>query len=155
MEMIESEKPKKFEPVSPIKVFAGAKLNGKNPTKAPANAVINKMEISGEPFKTNIINKETADITEIPVDRPSSPSIKLMAFVTPTIHPIVKRIENISFSSSVPKKVGVISSILTPNITAITPANTCPSNFVVGRMVLISSITQKIDRIIIPKDMPN
>ena len=68
MEIIEREKPKKLEPVSPINVFAGAKLNGKNPTNAPANAVINKIEISGEPFNTNIINNDTADMTEIPAD---------------------------------------------------------------------------------------
>ena len=67
---MESENPKKFEPVSPIKVFAGAKLNGKNPTKAPASAVINKMEINGEPFNTKIIISETADITDIPADKP-------------------------------------------------------------------------------------
>lgn len=47
---MESENPKKLEPVSPIKVLAGAKLNGKNPTKAPAKAVINKMAISGDPI---------------------------------------------------------------------------------------------------------
>ena len=67
---MESENPKKLDPVSPIKVLAGAKLNGKNPTNAPASAVINKIEINGEPFSTKIIIKETADITEIPADNP-------------------------------------------------------------------------------------
>ena len=155
MEIIEREKPKKLEPVSPINVFAGAKLNGKNPTNAPANAVINKIEISGEPFKTNIINNDTADMTEIPADSPSKPSIKLMAFVTPTIHPIVKIIENASFNSCVSKKAGVISSILTPNATTIVAAITCPSNFTIGLIVTISSVTQKIDITIIPKNIPN
>lgn len=138
-----------------IKVFAGAKLNGKNPTKAPEIAVISKMEISGEPFNTNIINKDTADITEIPADSPSNPSIKLIELVTPTIHPIVRRIENASFSSSVGKKAGVISSILTPNATTMIAANTCPANFTIGFMVIISSMTQKMDITIIPKNIPS
>lgn len=137
-----------------IKVFAGAKLNGKNPTNAPAKAVINKIEISGEPFSTNIINRDTADITEIPADNPSNPSIKLIAFVTPTIHPMVKIMENASLSSGVVKNAGVISSILTPKATTTIAANTCPNSFTSGFMVLISSITQKIDIMIIPKNIP-
>src|SRR5699024_8678064 len=83
IEIIDSENPKKFEPVSPIKVLAGEKLNGKNPTKAPASAVINNIAIIGESLSTNIINNEIADITDIPEDNPSNPSIKLIAFVTP------------------------------------------------------------------------
>lgn len=138
-----------------IKVFAGAKLNGKNPTNAPAIAVINKIDISGEPFNTNIINKDTADITEIPADNPSSPSIKLMALVTPTIHPIVKIMENASLSSGVAKNAGVISSILMPKVTTTIAANTCPANFTIGFMVFISSTIQKIDIITIPKNIPN
>ncbi len=138
-----------------IKVFAGAKLNGRNPTNAPASAVISKIEISGEPFSTNIINKDTADITDIPADNPSSPSIKLMALVTPTIHPIVRIMENISFSSGVVKNAGVISSILTPKATTTMAANTCPSNFTIGFIVLISSMIQKMDMITIPKNIPN
>lgn len=98
---MDSENPKKFEPVSPINVLAGAKLNGKNPTKEPARAVINNIEIIGELLSKNIINNDTADITEIPADKPSKPSIKLIAFVTPTIQPIVNIIENASFNSSV------------------------------------------------------
>lgn len=38
----------KFEPVSPINVFAGLKLNGKNPISAPANAVTKSIAITGE-----------------------------------------------------------------------------------------------------------
>lgn len=146
---------KSLIPYLRIKVFAGAKLNGKNPTNAPAIAVINKIDISGEPFNTNIINKDTADITEIPADSPSNPSIKLIALVTITIHPMVTMIEKTSFNSSVGRKAGVISSILIPNATAITAANTCPSNFTIGFMVLISSIIQKIDNTTIPKNIPN
>lgn len=155
IEIIESENPRKLEPVSPINVLAGAKLNGRNPTNDPANAVINRIEISGDSLSTNIINKETADITEIPADNPSNPSIKLMALVTPTIHPIVKRIEKASFNSSVGKKAGVISSILIPNDTATIAANTCPANFTIGFIVIMSSMTQKMDITTIPKNIPH
>ena len=48
IDTIESMYPKKFEPVSPINVFAGEKLNGKNPTSAPINDVIINIAIIGE-----------------------------------------------------------------------------------------------------------
>ena len=44
MEIIDNIYPRKFEPVSPIKVLAGEKLNGKNPTNEPHNAVINMVD---------------------------------------------------------------------------------------------------------------
>ena len=154
MDIMEREKPKKLEPVSPINVLAGAKLNGKNPTNAPAIAVINNIEISGDPFNTNIINNDTADITEIPADSPSNPSIKLIALVTPTIQPIVNAIENASFSSLVGKNSGVISSILMPKDTTTIAARTCPNNFTIGFIVIISSNIQKIDITIVPKNIP-
>ena len=37
IDVIAIQYPKKLDPVSPINVFAGAKLNGKNPTNAPIN----------------------------------------------------------------------------------------------------------------------
>ncbi len=94
IEITANENPKKFEPTSPIKVLAGLKLNGKNPTIAPLNAVINKMAINGDLFKVNIINKEMHEIKLIPDDKPSKPSIKLIALVIPIIQPIVRIYEN-------------------------------------------------------------
>ena len=82
IEITANENPKKFEPVSPINVLAGVKLNGKNPTNAPASAVISTIDINDDPFNTNITNNESADITDIPDDSPSKPSIKFIAFVT-------------------------------------------------------------------------
>ena len=86
---MDKENPRKFDPVSPINVFAGEKLNGKNPTSAPASAVIKTIDTSGEPFKTNITNNDTADMTEIPAANPSKPSIRLMQFIIDTINIIV------------------------------------------------------------------
>lgn len=70
IDIIDNEYPKKFEPVSPINVLAGVKLNGKNPTKEPAKAAINIIDTKGDPLSTNIINNDTADITDIPADKP-------------------------------------------------------------------------------------
>lgn len=81
--------PKKLEPTSPTNVLAGLKLNGKNPTIPPARAVINIIDNIDEPFVANIINNDIQDISEIPEDKPSNPSIKFIALVIPTIHPIV------------------------------------------------------------------
>ena len=94
IEITARENPRKLEPVSPINVFAGLKLYGKNPIIAPANAVIKIIAISGDSFNENIINKDKHDINDTPEDNPSKPSIKLIAFVIPTIHPTVKIYEN-------------------------------------------------------------
>ena len=116
--IIEIVYPKKFEPVSPINVFAGAKLNGKNPTNAPASAVINIIGTIAEPFNKNIINNDIADITDIPDDNPSKPSIKFIEFVTPTIHTIVTIVDKISPNSGACIIDTLMLSILIPNATA-------------------------------------
>ena len=68
--IIDVANPKKLDPVSPINVFAGAKLNGKNPTNAPVSAVIKTTAIDGEPFIINIINNDIDEIAVIPEDNP-------------------------------------------------------------------------------------
>ena len=80
--------PKNVEPVSPIKMDAGFRLYGMNPTQAPASAA-RMTAISVSP-----INSATASIVieamdETPTARPSRPSIRLTAFVMATIHRIV------------------------------------------------------------------
>lgn len=115
--------PKKLEPVSPIKVLAGLKLNGKKPANAPANAVIMIIAINGDSFKEKIINNEIQDIIVIPEDSPSNPSIRLMAFVIPTIHPIVNIIEKASLISIDGKKGNSKSPKRNPNATTIIAAN--------------------------------
>ena len=149
IDIIDSEYPKKFEPVSPINVLAGVKLNGKNPTREPAKAAINIIDTSGEPLSTKIINNDTADITDIPADSPSKPSIKLIAFVIPTIQIIVIITDNVSLSSTSFRNG--TSSILIPNSTATIAAAICPINFVIGFIGLISSTMHTIPIIIIPK----
>ena len=70
IDIIDNENPIKFEPVSPMNVFAGAKLNGRKPTNAPANAVISTIDTNDEPFSTKIISNDIADITDMPDDSP-------------------------------------------------------------------------------------
>ena len=90
IDIIAKEKPKKLEPISPINVLAGLKLNGKNPTIAPPNAAINKVAINGELLRVKIINNEKQEIKVIPEDNPSKPSIKLIALVIPIIQQTVR-----------------------------------------------------------------
>ena len=84
-----NEYPKKLEPVSPIYVLAGLKLYGRKPTMLPASAVINIIGTIEAPFNEKIIRSDKHEINVIPDDNPSKPSIKLIAFVIPTIQPIV------------------------------------------------------------------
>ena len=147
--------PKKFEPVSPINVFAGEKLYGKNPTNAPDIAVTITVAIIGESFNTNIINNDIHDINDIPDDNPSNPSIKLIAFVTPTIHIIVTIIENVSLNPILYRNGISKCSILVPNATTIIAAIVCPNNSCHGFNVFISSNVPVIAITITPNNTPS
>ena len=145
--MTASEKPKKLEPASPIKVLAGLKLNGKNPASAPAKAVIIRMAIIGEPFKEKIINSDKQDISDIPEESPSNPSIKLIEFVIPTIHPKVSMVEKMWFNSVNPpssKKGILICAMVIPLFITITADMICAVNFTNGGKPFTSSIKQVI-----------
>ena len=84
IESVAKTNPKKFEPASPIKVLAGLKLYGKNPINPPSSAATKTIAISLAPFKIKITSNDNVEIAETPVARPSNPSIKFIAFVTPT-----------------------------------------------------------------------
>ena len=150
-----NEKPKKFEPMSPINVLAGLKLNGKNPTIAPPSAAINKIAINGDWLSVNIISNEKQDIKVIPDDKPSKPSIKLMAFVIPIIQQTVRIYENQSLSQILSSKNGkLIFSIRIPHATTIIAAIICVINFTQLGIPLESSKKHAIPNIIIPIKNP-
>jgi len=150
------EKPKKFDPVSPIKVFAGVKLNGKKPTIAPANAVISKIEIKDDSFNVNIINNEKQDINVIPEESPSKPSIKFIAFVIPIIQPIVIIYEIQSYKKILLSIKGMfIFSILTPEAVTTIAEIICAKNFIQFGIPLESSIKHVTAKIKIPVTNPN
>ena len=79
--------PKNIEPISPINILAGLKLNIKKPRHAPS--IINVSVISKLPILC-IINAITPivvkNIVPIPAARPSNPSIKLIIFITAIIN---------------------------------------------------------------------
>ena len=84
IEITDKAKPRNSEPVSPINIFAGLKLNGKKPIAPPASATRRIVDVIS--FDIYAIKERVmADIAEIPAASPSSPSIKLTVFVIPTI----------------------------------------------------------------------
>ena len=93
-----------------MKVFAGVKLKGINPSNAPARAVIKIIAIKGESFRAKIISKDRQDITPIPAESPSNPSIKFIAFVIPTIQIIVIVMESASLGMNPPNPPNLIYS---------------------------------------------
>ena len=72
-----------------------------------ANAVINIIAINDVPFNANIINNERHEIKVMPEDKPSNPSIKLIAFIVATI---------ISIEINSGKKGTHLNLIVIPNI---------------------------------------
>jgi len=86
---IERIKPTTNEPVSPIKILAGFILKNKKPRILPAsaNAMIAKLLSFPIVRKIPIVMRL---IKPIPAARPSIPSMKLNAFIIPTMARIVK-----------------------------------------------------------------
>ena len=75
-------------PQSPRKIDAGLKLYRKNPAIAPANAVVNsRMPVLWKMIAT--MHVTTVENSADPAASPSSPSIKLNAFVIHNTHTIV------------------------------------------------------------------
>ena len=81
-----------------------------------AKAVVNIIAINGELFNEKIIISDKHEISVIPEDSPSNPSIKLMAFVIPTIHPTVRIYTKITLEFSILSINSIlVLFILTPN----------------------------------------
>ena len=80
--------PKNSAPVSPINIFAGLKLYGKNPNPAPATAAVKMATLRLSLIKVNASNA-IEDIEETPTAKPSNPSSKFTALHIPTIQNIV------------------------------------------------------------------
>ena len=96
-------KPKKLDPISPINVLAGLKLNGKNPIIPPRSATTKRIASSLAPFNIKTTVNDKAEIAETPPARPSKPSIKLSALVTPIIQKKVRITDNTSFKPYIDK----------------------------------------------------
>ena len=76
-----------------MKIVAGWKFQRRNPSRAPASAK-HSTAMNGWPtwVVRQISPRVSAAIRAIPVDRPSSPSMKLMLLIIPTIQSTVKPI---------------------------------------------------------------
>jgi len=75
-------------PVSPIKIFAGLKLKIRKPNVL-AKRIDPIITTNGLGIKIAIMEMVINAMEETPAAKPSNPSIKLIAFVIPTIHKIV------------------------------------------------------------------
>ena len=102
--------PNNNEPVSPIIIFAGFKLNTKNPKHTPTT-ILPKTTIS---LISNIIAitvKHVTIIADILAPNPSIPSVKFTAFVVPNITNIANGINNHIGSGILIFKKGIIVSV--------------------------------------------
>ncbi|MNP19343.1 hypothetical protein D3C76_1118650 [compost metagenome] len=88
---IARQKPRNNAPESPIKILAGWKLKYRKPKMLPSSNRHSNTTIVF-PIMKAITAIVPIAIADTPAASPSKPSIKLMAFVTPTIHKIVKGI---------------------------------------------------------------
>ena len=105
-----------------MKIFAGLVLKGRNPRHEPARiAVSSALEVSAMVSVTS--SSDSEQIADTPHDRPSSPSMRLMALVSPTIQKIVTGISSHPSVKYVPKKL--MNSIVTSCHTAMNATAIC------------------------------
>ena len=88
-ERIDKANPRKYDPLSPISIFAGLKLYLRNPKLAPVNEA-HIIANSTWPFIKLIKNTPKEKINEVPEANPSKPSIQFIELVIPTIQKEVK-----------------------------------------------------------------
>jgi hypothetical protein len=110
---IDRVKPKNRLPQSPIKIFAGLKLNFKKPRVDPA--IIEEIKATkGRLFWRAYMNIQLEETKEIPLESPSILSRILTALVMPTIQKTVKGMAIIGYEMILiftPKKMTVIAKI--------------------------------------------
>src|ERR1700675_2438226 len=115
-------------PQSPRKMVAGLKLKRRNPRIAPANTIVSS-DRDDDPLK--IATKKTIKVEKSaePAARPSSPSIKLNAFVIPITHRIVMGSPKYQDKCRMPNKTGR-ELIPKPPAYSIAAARPCTANLV-------------------------
>lgn len=106
IDIIARVKPKNIEPVSPMNIFAGLKLNGRKPIQLPARMPVMRITVSvASSTKNEARSIEHAEIADTPQERPSRPSMRFVAFMRNTIQNTVSGIENEPNSRFLPKNV--------------------------------------------------
>lgn len=75
---------RRSEPVSPMNIFAGCRLNIKNPKHAPHSTQPNTV-ISSMPYLAAMTDRHAIIIIEMDAPNPSIPSVRFTAFVAASI----------------------------------------------------------------------
>ena len=122
-----ARKPSTWLPLSPMKTRAGCVLKRRKPSKAPASAAV--VEATGPlPVEMPIQPMASTDNSVVPPARPSSPSERLMALVTPTRNTKLNASDSAAGRSM--RSVSVVDSIDTPpTVTASAHASICAPSF--------------------------
>ena len=139
-----------------MNIFAGFLLKGRNPRHAPTSEAITSAT-SPSDTKSAMTSIEMALMVETPQARPSSPSMRLTAFVMPTIHKTV-----MGTASQPRSQYGLSAKTLgfesvwmtTPWNTATSAAKICTQNLKYARSGDISSTTPKTTIMDAPNKMP-
>ena len=136
-------KPMKSEPASPRKMRAGLKLYGRKPSAEPASAIMTSAT-TGLVCRIEITKMTAAEIVVTPASRPSSPSMKLMAFIIPTYQTSVSGTPTYH-GNSIQLVLGswlnglVVPSMTNPYIIAIDATTICARSLLRGRIPMMSS----------------
>src|SRR3954447_1226810 len=117
-------------PLVPAKIAAGWKFQRRKPSRAPASTK-HRTAISGWPnVSTLMIPIVAAAISAMPDDRPSRPSMKLIALIIPRIQKTVKAtpIAPVSLMSGLPPTGLVTEPTVIPSATAQPASTSCPAS---------------------------
>ncbi len=125
--------PTNITPLVPTKIDAGWKFQRRNPSRAPArtkqSTAMNGWPTGPTAVVRLISPRVNAAISEMPVDSPSSPSMKLMLLIIPTIQTTLKATPNALPSGIWPGPNGfAIVSIVTPSATAPSATTSWPAS---------------------------
>ena len=141
-----------------MNIFAGLRLYGMKPRQPPhraASMTATLLFASETSMETTSIDSEA--IADTPQARPSSPSIRLTEFVTPTIQSIVTgtaRMPTVMACSPVMSRGFETTFMMTPDSTAMTAATICTQNFSHALRFITSSMAPTTTMSIAPSRMP-
>ena len=130
--------PKNIAPVSPMKIRAGLKLNGRKPIHAPTSMAIMHMTFISVSVRSSVRRSVAAEMVETPQDKPSSPSIRFTAFVMAVIQITVTTGANTPSSTVYPKRLNCSMEI--PPNTAMIDAAICIKSLTNAFISYLSSI---------------
>ena len=139
-------RPTRSAPASPMNIFAGCQLNGRNPAHAPIRmALMSAARLKNSDWRDRLVmmklytKKALFAMSTTPATRPSRPSMKLTAFITSTTTSTV-RTRPSTVGTTVTPPIGTVSNC-TPCETRMPPAMSCPASLVIQSRSQMSSAT--------------